>query len=368
MKFTCQRSLLLEALSALASVIPARSTKPILQNICLQGCAESNTVEFSATDLDVGLRFVIEPNSLEDPGAVVLPAMEFTSIVRDAWGEILSVVIKNCRAHIEADGAQFDIPGEAADDFPEMPALADGQSLSLRAEDLQTAIAQTLFATAREEQQYALAGVYVQLRDKEVELVTTDTFRLALATRPLQEASDQPQQAIVLAKGMQELSKLLGKEEVVHIQLSESHFFAQTSRAILISRLIEGKFPQYQAILPKDLDKTVTVDRTRLIEALKQAAHVANPETRAISLVAHAGSLELKASCAQAGEAQIVLDAVTEGGEVAVNFNYAYLLDVCKVLSGDSVTLQLRDREAPGRIDIKGYTYLLSPVYAQAGA
>lgn len=360
MEFTCSRHAFQDALSLVGSVVPARSAKPILQNIRIAG-GDGNVIELAATDLEVGLEYRLDVEHLQDAEATALPASELINIVRDAWGETVTVRVENNLAEVITEGGRFQIPGEPADDFPEIPSVDEGASVEIRAEDLSLAIARVLFATARDENQYSLAGVSVALTEKTAEFAATDTFRLALAIAPL-HAGGVEANAIVLAKGMHELQRLIADEEMVRLQITDAQCFAATSRATLVSRLIEGKFPQYQNVIPKDLGRKATVERVRFLEALRQAAHVANPETRAVSLVCHDAVMEIRTGSDRGGEAQIEIEAEVEGGEVSVQFNYAYLVDVLKVLEDEKVTLQLRDRESPGRIDAKQYTYVISPV------
>ncbi|MFH0910535.1 MAG: DNA polymerase III subunit beta [Planctomycetota bacterium] len=361
MEFSCSRQKLHEVLGVLSSIVPLRSTKPVLQNIRMEAIGKE-AVELAATDLDVGVRMTLEVENLTDPGDVVLPSGKLNSIVRDAWGEKVTVRIVENKAEILTEGARFEVLGESADEFPDIPALDEAQSVEIKAEDLAEAIAQTSFAAAREEARYSLAGIHLALSKKQLDMVATDTFRLALSRKGLRGNVSSPTSATILAKGMQELSKLLAGEELVELQLTDTQFFARTSRATLVSRLIEGRFPQYANVIPKDLDKKVTVDRERFMQALRQAAILANEETHAVNLTAGAGSLKVQAASLHGGEACIELAAEVEGGEVSISFNYGYLLDVLKVLSDEKVTLHLRDAESPARIDIRDYTYVVSPV------
>jgi DNA polymerase-3 subunit beta len=366
MRFTCARSVLQEALTLVSSIVPARSTKPILQNICFCG-TEDGQLELLVTDLEVGLRYTVDVEELTDPETVVLPAVQVSNIVRDAWGASITLETEDHRAKVITENAEFEVAGESAEEFPAIPDIGGDETVEFRAEELDQAIHRVLFATARDEQQYALAGVYACFEKNKLELVTTDTFRLALAKVTAREGEAE-QNSIVLAKGMRELQRLLEGEELVRVRATDSQFFAATSRATLVSRLIEGKFPAYRNVIPKSLDRTVTVDRVRMLEALRQAAHLANPETRAVIFTAREGTLELSASSAQGSRARIELAAEVEGGEVTVSFNYTYLQDVLKVLLEDNVTLHLHDRESPARIDVKDYTYVVSPVYSRDNA
>ncbi|MBN1256602.1 MAG: DNA polymerase III subunit beta [Planctomycetes bacterium] len=367
MLFTCSRAKLYEALSILSSIVPTRSAKPILQNICFEG-VDKNRVEMTVTDLEVGMRYSLEVEDLKDPETVLLPSMELNNIVRDAWGDSLTLEVIDSRAKLTTEAATFNIPGEAAENFPKVPTLEEADATEILAADLERAIKEVLFATAREEQQYSLAGVFISLEGKHLELVATDTFRLALSKKNLRKKLKKARTAIVLAKGMHELLRILPNEEIIKLQITNSQLFAQTSRATIVSRLIEGNFPQYANVIPKDLDKSITVDRTRLAEALRQAAHVANQETRAITFSAGDGKLEIKASSVQAGNASIEIEAEIEGGATEVSFNYTYLQDVLKVLQEETITLQIHDQDSPTRIDTKGYTYVVSPVCTRTGA
>jgi len=362
MEFTCSRQALQGAVGLLSSIVPARSTKPILQNIRIDG-AGKNLVELAATDLDVGLKLRVEATSLSDPSAVVLPAGQLAGIVRDAWGEEVTVQADGERAKILTESASFEVLGEPAEEFPEIPDLDEDAAVQMCAADLAGAIAQTQFATAREEEgRYSLAGLYVALEKKQAELAATDTFRLAVSRRPLRAAVDEPASAIVLSKGMSNLAKLLANEEVVNLQISENQFFAQTASATLVSRLIEGKFPQYTNVIPKDLDKMVRVNRDRFMQALRQASVLANEETHAVQFQAGDGKLVLQSGSGQGAGARVEVDAQVQGDEVSVSFNYLYFLDVLKVLAADEVVISLRDRESPARIDGKDYVYVVSPI------
>jgi DNA polymerase-3 subunit beta len=361
MEFTCQKTRLQEALSLIGSIVPAKSAKPVLQNIHFNPI-EKNLLQLSATDLDVGVKYDVEVENLEGEDMVVLPANRLLNIVRDAWGDSITIKIDNNKAKIITEGAKFDVLGEAADEFPLIPDIDEKNSVEMMADDLAKAINQTAFATAREEERYALAGVNISMENDNIDIVTTDTFRLALSNKKLRTPVEEEKQAIVLVKGMNELNKLLAGEEIVKLNITDTYFFAKTSRATVMSRLIEGKFPNYKNVLPEDLDKCIKVKRDVFMQGLKQAAHMSNEETREVNITAHDSIVELKSNTASGGEADVKIDAEIEGGEVSVSFNYTYITDVIKVLEGDIVKLSLRDKASPGRIDEENYTYVISPI------
>lgn len=367
MEFTCPRARLHEALSLLGSIVPSRSTKPILQNIHIKG-TDKNTLEISATDYDVGVKYELQVDDLKDSDEVLLPCARFINIVRDSWGDSVTVKVNDNKASIITENAKFDIIGEDTGDFPSIPDIDENDSVEILAEDISKSIAMTVFATAKEEERYSLAGVNVCIDDKNVEVVTTDTFRLALSKCSLREKADEKKNAIVLVKGMNELVKLLAGEEIIKIQITDSQFFAKTSRATMMCRLIEGKFPQYNNVIPKNLDKKIKINKARFMQALRQAANLSNEETRAVNIIAHDSKVELRSTSVTGGEACIEVESEIEGGEISVSFNYTYLLDVLKVLEEEEVVINLKDKDSPARIDEKGYTYVVSPVCPRTGA
>ena len=362
MKFTCQRGMLLQALGVLNSVIPSHSVRPVLQNIRFEVFDETS-LKLSATDLDIGMTYILPVENVSDASAFVLPASRLSGIIREAWGDTIEFTIKDSKADIRTERGRFQIIGEEGADFPTIAEMEIEKSIELRAEDLMSAVQRVLFATARNEAMYSLAGVFVCIEGDAIEVVATDTHRVALSKKKLHGTSAETMKAIVLAKGMQELCKLLHDEEMVRIQITGTMFMAKTSRATLVSHLIEGQFPRYREVIPAAMPKSVTAKRDEFVQALRQAALLTNEITRAVKLTAEEGILTIQSTAPEMGEAKIELDATVVGGPVTASFNCSYIADVLKVLGDDQVTLQLKDANSPGMISTDDYTYVVSPIY-----
>lgn len=362
MEFTCSRLSLNEALSLVGSIVPSKSIKPILQNIKFEG-TNNNMITLFATDLEIGIRYDLPVESIKNPGSVLLPANRLIGIIRESWGENIKIQIEDNKADIFTDGGKFHIIGEPADDFPTIASEETlGNEYSILAEDLMISIQRTIFAIAREEARYALAGVYIVLEDQQMEMVTTDTFRLAVSNKPLREKREGKRQAIVLAKGIQELMKVISNEEIVRIQLTETQCIAKTSNSTMVCRLIEGKFPNYKNIIPTEFSRTLKINREKFIQALRQAALLTNEESHAIQLETRENQLIIAAVTTDGTKADITIDAEIQGGNITITFNYMYLMDVCKVITEERITLKLNNEDTPARIDSNGYTYIVSPV------
>ncbi len=361
MEFKCPRARLHEALTVLGNIVPSRSTKPILQNIHIKGTSD-NRIMLIATNFDIGVKYEIIVDSLDNPCDILLPCSRFSNIVRDAWGEDITIKVNDNKASIITEKAKFEIMGESAEDFPEIKEIDEDKSIDVLAIEMAKSISKTIFATAKEEERYSLAGVNLSFKENVLDIVTTDTFRIAKSCCLLRKNIEEEKQAIVLDKGMHELLKLLNGEEILKIQITDTHLYAKTSRATMISRLIDGKFPQYDNVIPQNTDIKIKIKKDLFIQGLRQAANLSNEETNAVNISAHDSVLELKSESLTGGESFIEIEAEIIGGEVNATFNYIYLLEVLKVLEGENVILQLKDKESPAKIEEKNYVYVVSPV------
>lgn len=366
MKFVCQRQMLQQALGVLNSVIPSHSIRPVLQNIRFEAI-DDRTLVLSATDLDIGMTYTIDVDQLEDPETLVLPASKLNGIIREAWGDSIAFEIKDAKATILTERGRFNIIGEQGDDFPVIEQLDESKSIEIRAEDMLKAVSRVLFATARNEAMYSLAGVYVNIEGDTMEIVATDTHRLALSTKKLHTPAANPMKAIVLSKGMAELCKLLHNEEMIRVQITDTMFLARTSRATVVSHLIEGQFPRYKEVIPSGFEKSMTVKRDELMQALRQAALLTNEVTRAVKLTTMDKMVVIQSVAPEMGEAKIELDAEVVGEETTVSFNCQYISDMLKVLDCEMVTMQLRDKNSPGMVQTEDYIYVVSPIYPKNG-
>src|SRR3954462_9958616 len=259
MKVICNRGALLEALTVAGNVVNPRTPKPVLQ--CIKITAADDRITLAATDLEVAIRYSDAQVQIEQPGEALLPADKFRDIVRESMDDTLSIALKDDRAIIKGQDSEVKIFTQPASEFPPVPDFEGEADFEVAGGHLKQLIGQTLFAAAKESTRYAFNGVLVVAKGKKISLVSTDGRRLAQAKGDL-SAEKLPKdgaRAIVPAKALQLIDKLIDDPEApVSFQLRENQVIFHTADATLTSNLVEGQFPPYEDVIPKDTDKKMT--------------------------------------------------------------------------------------------------------------
>ncbi|MDA2910645.1 DNA polymerase III subunit beta [Nitrospiraceae bacterium AH_259_D15_M11_P09] len=366
MKLRIERDELLTGLQRVQGVVEKRNTMPILSNILLE--ARSDGVNIIATDLEIGMRGLYKA-AVTETGSVTLSARKLYEILKELReGEIELTVADNNWATIQAGKSQFKIVGLPSQDYPALPSIEREGLTPLTGVGFGDLIRKTLFAVGDNDARYILNGLLVTLTALEkktmLRLVGTDGHRLSVAEQEVTEASakDAPREikAIIPKKAALEMRRLLEEEDGEPlIGFSKNLMIFRKSGLLLTSRLMEGTYPNYQQVVPKDkeVERRVTVDRAELEGALRRVAVLSRDKTHAVRVTFAPGRVTLFSSNPDFGEATEELQARYEGQTLVTGFNARYLLDVLAVVDGDGVTLQMeaplspclvRDPESPG--------------------
>ena len=366
MKLRIERDELLTGLQRVQGVVEKRNTMPILSNILLE--ARSDGVNIIATDLEIGMRGLYKA-AVTQTGSVTLSARKLYEILKELReGEIELTVADNNWTTIQAGKSQFKIVGLPSQDYPALPSIEREGLTPLTGVGFGDLIRKTLFAVGDNDARYILNGLLVTLTTIEkktmLRLVGTDGHRLAVAEQEVTEASakDAPREikAIIPKKAAFEMRRLLEEEDGEPlIGFTKNLMIFRKSGLLLTSRLMEGTYPNYQQVVPKDkeVEKRVTVDRAELEGALRRVAVLSRDKTHAVRVTFAPGRITLFSSNPDFGEATEELQARYEGQTLVTGFNARYLLDVLAVMDGDGVTLQMeaplspcliRDPESPG--------------------
>ncbi len=372
MKLRIARVELLTALQRVQGVVEKRNTMPILSNILLE--AKQDGLDVLGTDLEIGMRGLYKADVLE-PGSVTLSARKLYEILKELKdGEVELTVGENNWATIQAGKSQFKIVGLPSTDYPPMPAIEREGLTPLAGAELRELIRKTLFAVGDNDARYVLNGLLVMLsaadRKLTIRLVGTDGHRLALAEQDLAEppGKDMPKEikAIIPKKAAQEIRNLLeeGADQPL-IGFTKNLMIFRKSGLLLTSRLMEGNYPNYQQVIPKERDKKVTVDRLELEGALRRVAVLSREKTNAIKMTMAPGKVTLFSSNPDFGEATEDLAAKYTGDAVTTGFNARYLLDVLSAMDGESVSLQMEAPLSPCLIREPGnvgFTCVVMPI------
>jgi DNA polymerase-3 subunit beta len=354
MKLRIARDELLTGLQRVQGVVEKRNTMPILSNILLE--AKADGVDILATDLEIGMRGLYKA-TVHEPGAVTLSARKLYEILKELRdGEVELTVSDNNWATIQAGKSHFKIMGLPSSDFPALPAIDREGLIPLSGAGLAELIRKTLFAAGDNDARYILNGLLVMLTTLEkktmLRLVGTDGHRLAVAEQEvgITPNKDAPKEikAIIPKKAAFEMRRLLeeGDGEPL-IGFTKNLMIFRKSGLLLTSRLMEGNYPNYQQVIPKDHDKRATVARVEMEGALRRVSVLSRDKTNAVKMTLSPGRMALFTSNPDFGEAAEELPAQYTGEALATGFNARYLLEVLGVIDGESVSLQLETPLSP---------------------
>ncbi|MDC1043766.1 DNA polymerase III subunit beta, partial [bacterium] len=251
MKATCDRDALREGLAIICGVIPTKSPKPILSNVCL--VATDDLVELVGTDQEVSVRFKLDKVDVAEPGPVVIPARTAFDFVRDLSGETVTISTDDSRCTITSGEDSCELVVADPDEFPVVPRFDDQGSVSVQGGSFSRLVGRTAFAAAREPGRYAMHGVLTELDNDQLRLVATDGRRLSMASIPVEMAGAEKTSAIIPTKGMQLFCRVIPDPlDQIRLSLKEGQVGLRSKNAEIFARLIDGDFPQYSAVIPAE--------------------------------------------------------------------------------------------------------------------
>jgi len=353
MEFRITKNELLRGLSRIQAIVEKRNTMPILANTLIEAGEEK--ILISATDLDVGIRGSYDA-AVTSMGSVTVSAKKLYEVVREFPDEPITIARRdNNWVELTCARIVFKLVGLAADEFPALPKADEKSLVRVEAAVLLSMIDKTLYAVSTDEARYNLNGVYLETEAAEglLRMVSTDGHRLALIERKLEGAdvSRFDRGVIVPRKGIHELKRLLEEDdEPVEIGFRKSTGVIRKKDVLLVVRLIDGEFPDYRQVIPKETKRNLIVTREALLASLRRISLLATERSRAVRLELGNKRLELSSSNPDLGEAREEIEVDYDGEPMAVGFNARYLLDALSVLEAKEVRLGLNDELSPGTI------------------
>jgi DNA polymerase-3 subunit beta len=362
MRAWCNREALLTAFGMVSGVIPARSPKPILQNVKLIAAADEGSV-LMGTDLEVGIRHRVLGVRVEQPGAVILPAAQIGSILRTSMDAELAIETSDERLILRGSHSEFTLPVEDANLFPEVPDFAAASYHVVAAADLKKLIRRTIFATDVESTRYALGGVLVELTAESIAMIGTDGRRLARMSAPA-DGENNPSSPggfpVIPVKALKLIERNLADDDPpVHLTIqSGSAVLMRTERAVIYSRLVEGRFPRYQDVFPATVEVKIPLEVRALRLAVEQASIVTSEDSRGVDFQFGSGVLRLISQSADIGSSH-----------VEITFDPRYLVDALKTLDDTTtVTAELIDSKNAAVFKTDDhYTYVVMPLTRERG-
>lgn len=368
MKITCNRDQLLHAFSAVSAVAPARSPKPILQNVKLE-VTEADGATFMATDLEVGIRHVAEGVEVKTPGAVVLPVGRFSAILRESSDEAFNLETDGQNTIIQGERSRFNLPAENPGEFPPVAVFEEENHYQISARLLKEFIKRTIFATDNESSRYALGGVKMEWDGGKLIAVGTDGRRLAKMEGPMEAVGDAApfgDATIVPSRSLQLIDRVLTDDDAsIQIAVRQNEILVRTPKATIFTRLLEGRYPRWRDVFPSRNDSAkIDLPVGQFFTAVRQAAIVTSDESRGVSFTFGEGSLVLSGQAKEVGESRIEMPIGYDGQEIKITLDPRYLVDLLKVLDQDKTfTFDLADGDSAAVASTDdGYGYVIMPL------
>lgn len=349
MKFTIARDALLKPLNLVAGVVERRQTLPILSNVLLS--LEGNQLALTGTDLEVELVGRVELASAGVDGEITVPARKLVDICKSLPdGSEIEFSVDAGKATVKAGRSRFTLSTLPAAEFPSVEGSVGELALDLPQSSIKRLIERTAFAMAQQDVRYYLNGMLLEIKAGRVRMVATDGHRLALCTAT-ETVSVSDATVIIPRKGVLELSRLLEGDDPINLVIGSNHVRAANRQFTFTSKLVDGKFPEYERVLPKSPDKSVVGDRLALKQAFTRTAILSNEKYRGVRLKLSPDALEITANNPEQEQAEEVVTVEYAGEPLEVGFNVSYLLDVLSVLNGEKVRFSLADAASSALVE-----------------
>lgn len=365
MKVTCERSYLSNALGVARRAVSARNTLPILSHVLLE--TEDDRLKITATDLDTAIRSAI-PATISENGSVAIPAAQLADWVSKLPDAPITLELQDGKVEGRSGKAKFNFQSAPAEDFPVVPEVSQGTELSLPSATLKEMIRLTAFAASKEEHKSILMGVLFEARGNSLTLVATDTHRLAWKQTQLAFEVSPPVSAIIPAKPLRELESVLknSADELVTIRFGSSQVQFQSDAVTLVSRVLDGQFPNYEKVIPKQTERKVKFDRNELLGAVRRIDIVSSTASQKMAVKFADTLMTMNAESSESGNKvyeEVAIDM--DGSDLNIAFNAKYLMEVLSTLSADQLNWELNGHLQPSILrEGDDFIYIVMPMQA----
>lgn len=351
MKFTVSRETILKPLQLVAGVVERKQTLAVLANVLM--VLEGDELSLTGTDLEVEILGRITVAKAEREGEITVPAKKFLDICRALpEGSTIEFTQEDQKATVKSGRSRFSLSTLSAAEFPAVEHGTNDLVFKCEQKEIKRLIERTAFAMAQQDVRYYLNGMLWELRADALRVVATDGHRLAMCTRPVNVSASETVQAILPRKGVIELARLLDdSDEDVEIVLGSNHIRAKTVEYTFTSKLVDGKFPDYERVLPKGGDKIIVGDRAELKQAFARTAILSNEKYRGVRLLVEPAQLTMTANNPEQEEAEEQVAIEYDGESLEVGFNVGYLQDVTNVLDTQQIKMTLIDSNSSALLE-----------------
>lgn len=361
MKFSVSKDKLLEGIQTVQNVVSTRTTLPILSNVLIQ--VADGKVRLTTNDLDVGMSYSIDAQ-VDKAGGTTLPARRIATIIKALPNaEVQFEVDSKNVASIRCGQSFFKVMGLPEEEFPALPKLENAKVFTLKQLDIKEGLRKTSFAISTDETRYVLNGILCSLKENKLTMVATDGRRLSVVDIEVEFPRSQEVDIIIPAKCIAELTRLLADEGEMKMTVGENQVSFDVNGKLLVSKLIEGNYPNYRQVIPAETKEHVTIERELLLNAVNRVAILSSEKSNSVKLHFTKNNLEITANTPEVGEAHESLPITYKGKEFAIAFNPGFMMDPLKNLSDEEIKLELIDEMSPGVLkNNTPFLYVLMPM------
>ncbi len=366
MKLKIQKEAIQHALQGIQGIVDKKTTMPILSHFLLK---VNKTASIMATDLDIALRGPLKADIISK-GGLCIPARKLFEIAREVEGDILLEAQDNNWIKVTSGKSTFKLMGLPEEDFPALPEVITSEEITIKADMLRDMIEKTIYATGESDTRYTLNGLLLHFIPKkkniELKVVGTDGHRLSVIAVALEGTIPEEKKLILPKKAAMELKKLIeGSTENISLSINKNHIFFITDDITLTSRLIEGTYPNYEQVVPKNNEKKVVIDKMALLKALRRTSLMSRERTNAVRFDFEEGKITLISMNPDIGEAREEIAAHYKGEQMSIGYNARYVLDILQVMEGETVSMELQEPLSPTLLlspAAEGYTCVVMPM------
>ena len=350
MKFSINREQLIKPLQQVASVVERRQTLPVLSNVLVS--VVGNQVTMTGTDLELELVAALSVGGEVVDGETTIPARKLVDIVKSLPAEsVIRFESDGEKIIVRAGRSRFSLATLPSTEFPSLEETSEGSTFTIKPGLMRSAIESTAFSMAQQDVRYYLNGMLFEVEGQRLRMVATDGHRLALCDSEVSTTEAGKVQVIVPRKGITELSRLLADVgDDVNVTVSGNHLRLKIGSITFTSKLIDGKFPEYERVIPRQSDRLVVADRDTLRQAFSRVSILSNEKYRGVRVTLVEGSMKIQANNPEQEEAEEEVFVEFSGAQLEIGFNVSYLLDVLNVLGSDSIEMKLGDSNSSGVI------------------
>lgn len=361
MQLTVTKEEILNGLQKVQAIVQSKTPLPVLSNVLLK--AEKNQLTMTTTDLGVSVRTSVQAE-VGKTGATTLPARKMFSIIRELPNQEIEIEVDDTDVAVIKCGASvFKLMGKSEDEFPGLPKFDSGNEYTVHQGEFREMLQQTSYGASTDETRYVLNGVLLSFKEDKLVVVATDGRRLALVEKELEFPKDAEGEMILPSKTVHELIKTLSDEGELSIKATDSQIAFEFNDMLVVSKLIEGTYPNYRQVIPAGSEHRVSIERELLLNAVRRVALMTSDQSNTIKLTFSKNSLEITTNTQELGEARETISLKYDDKKVSIAFNPVYMMDPLRSLSTDEVIFEFTDDLSPGVFKINvPFLYVLMPM------